>query len=158
MGLDMYLTKKTYIGANYDHNNVVGTINITKNGTPININFNRVSYIEEQVGYWRKANAIHNFFVNNVMDEDDCLPHYVSKEQLQQLLDLCNKVKDFDPNVDNEESLEDLLPTTSGFFVGSTEYDEYYLEDIKSTIPMLESVLKELEDDSNASIYYQASW
>lgn len=158
MGLDMYLTKKTYIGANYDHNNVVGTINITKNGTPININFNRVSYIEEQVGYWRKANAIHNFFVNNVMDEDDCLPHYVSKEQLQQLLDLCNKVKDFDPNVDNEESLEDLLPTTSGFFFGSTEYDEYYLEDIKSTIPMLESVLKELEDDSNASIYYQASW
>ena len=154
----MYLTKKTYIGANYDHNNVVGTINITKNGTPININFNRVSYIEEQVGYWRKANAIHNFFVNNVMDEDDCLPHYVSKEQLQQLLDLCNKVKDFDPNVDNEESLEDLLPTTSGFFFGSTEYDEYYLEDIKSTIPMLESVLKELEDDSNASIYYQASW
>lgn len=30
MGLDMYLSKKIYIGANYEHNNVKGKINLTK--------------------------------------------------------------------------------------------------------------------------------
>ena len=29
------------------------------------IKFDRVCYIEESVGYWRKANAIHNWFVAN---------------------------------------------------------------------------------------------
>ena len=32
MGLDMYLIRKKYIGAKWDHNNVKGTIDITING------------------------------------------------------------------------------------------------------------------------------
>ena len=61
MGLDMYLYKKTYIGANYSHRKVKGEINLTygDNNTPFKINIDRVSEISEQVAYWRKANEIH---------------------------------------------------------------------------------------------------
>ena len=60
----MYLSKKTYIGANYEHNNVKGEINLTRGGDnkPVKVNLNRVSYIEEEVAYWRKANAIHPYW------------------------------------------------------------------------------------------------
>jgi hypothetical protein len=52
--------------------------------------------------------------------------------------------------------IEELLPTTKGFFFGSTEYDEYYMSDIKSTIKGLEEILS--EDVSNGDFYYQSSW
>ena len=61
MGLDMYLNKRTYIGAEYEHRKVKGKIEITEGeeDKPINIQFNRVSEIIERVAYWRKANQIH---------------------------------------------------------------------------------------------------
>ena len=93
MGLDMYLIRKKYVGAKYKHNNVTGVIDIRTNGKTIPIDFKKVSYIEEEVGYWRKANAIHNWFVENVQDgEDDCREYSVSVEQLQELLDTCKRV------------------------------------------------------------------
>jgi hypothetical protein len=153
MGLDMYLTKKIYIGANYKHNNVKGKISITKEGKPIKVNLSRVSYIEERVGQWRKANQIHSWFVKNVQNgEDDCGEYHVSKKQLEQLLSECKEVKK------KPEMSKKVLPTTSGFFFGSTDYDEWYREDINSTIKIIQSVLKEIKDDDNAEIFYQSSW
>lgn len=46
-----------------------------------------------------------------------------------------------------------LLPTQEGFFFGGTEYDEYYLADIKETIKILQECLKEEGD-----FYYDSSW
>ena len=107
-------------------------------------------HIMEEVGYWRKANQIHNFFVENVQDgEDDCSYHNeCTKEILEDLLDKCYKVltgsimmigqvKNGQQYVDGEwvdcmepgkviinpEVAEELLPSCRGFFFGSTEYD-----------------------------------
>lgn len=42
---------------------------------------------------WRKANQIHNWFVGNVQNGvDDCDAHEVSKEQLEDLLEICTNV------------------------------------------------------------------
>ena len=39
-----------------------------------------------EVCYWRKANQIHNWFVENVQDgDDDCRDYYVSEEDLEEL-------------------------------------------------------------------------
>ena len=67
MGLDMFLNKKIHVGAEYEHNNVKGKIELTEgeNNAPININFKKVTYIVEEVGYWRKANQIHNKNLHN---------------------------------------------------------------------------------------------
>ena len=141
--------------------------------------------IMEQVGYWRKANEIHNWFVENVQDgEDDCDYHReVTKEDLEELLDICNKVLascklvdgkiengyNFDENgnripilvdgkyVEDPSVAEELLPTTSGFFFGGTSYDEYYVEDIESTIDIITQAL-ETTDFETEMIYYVSSW
>jgi len=87
MGLDMYLNKKHYIGNKWKEPK-----DQVKLGLPF-IKDARVSEITEQVGYWRKANQIHKWFVDNVQDgNDDCKEYYVSREKLQELLDLVIRV------------------------------------------------------------------
>jgi hypothetical protein len=151
MGLDMYLTKKTYVGANYEHNEVAGEIKLFKKDYELPIELNRVSYVDEHVGYWRKANHIHDWFVQNAQGgEDNCKPHYVSIEQLEELLEYCKEV------VKNPEVAESILPTKKGFFFGNTEYNEYYLEDCKYTIELIEGLLK--EDNTHSDYEYCSSW
>lgn len=183
MGLDMYLTKKTYVGAEYEHRNVEAKIEITIGGKAVKIDPKRITYIQERAGYWRKANAIHKWFVDNVQKgEDDCREYYVSREQLKKLLGLCWKVKNLAvlepgvvengytitqetgrvPNfemgqvVKNQERIHELLPTQEGFFFGNTDYNHWYMQDIEETIEILNSALAEEGDD--AEFYYQASW
>ena len=151
MGLDMFLEKKTYIGAHYEFRNVDAKIEITSNGKLFNINPKRVSTVIERVGYWRKANQIHKWFVDHVQNGvDNCEEYYVSREQLQLLLDTCKIVL-----IDKEEA-KTLLPRQEGFFFGSYEYDEYYWSDIQDTIEQLEKVLTEYPQEW--SFKYMSSW
>lgn len=153
MGLDMYLNKRTYVGAEYEHREIKGEINLTEKGKPIPIKLKRVSEIIERVGYWRKANQIHNWFVKNVQDgKDNCEEYWVSTEQFKQLLDDCKKVKE------NQLVAADVLPTKSGFFFGGTEYDEFYMKEIDETIEIIETLFNESEDGKIHDVYYQSSW
>jgi hypothetical protein len=89
-----------------------------------------------KVGYWRKQNAIHNWFVRNCQNgEDDCRTVFVGREQLMELRDACLKVL-ADPMLASE-----LLPTTSGFFFGTTDYDGWYLEGLRYTARTIETLL-----------------
>ncbi len=145
MGLDMYLIKKTYIGAHFKHRNVSGKVELYENGKPIEIDVSKIDQITEQVGYWRKANAIHKWFVDKTQDgQDDCKESDVSFDQLMELLLTCSKV------LKSKDAT--LLPPQEGFFFGSTKADEYYFEQIKHTIEMLEKI------DPSGDYYYQASW
>lgn len=158
MGLDMYLKRKKYVGANFEHRNVKGTIDISVNGNKLPIDFSKVSYIEEEFGYWRKANAIHKWFVDNVQDGvDDCKEYYVPQSKMEELLELCKKVKD-NPNLASW-----LLPRQVGFFFGSDEYDDLYFRDIDDTIEILESALEDFKNtdksfDYGYDYYYESSW
>lgn len=158
MGLDMYLLKKIYIGANFEHNEIAGEINITKGGEPFKINMNKVTYVIEDWGDWRKANAIHQLFVENVQEgKDDCREYYVSEDKLKELLDICNQIKA------NPTLAPELLPTQGGFFFGSTDYDEYYWDDIDLTISIIENAIQDREvvndkEYIRGDIYYSSSW
>ena len=109
--------------------------------------------IMEQVGYWRKANQIHNWFVENVQDGvDDCDYHReVTKEDLEELLDICHEI------LCNPDVAELRLPTQGGFFFGSTEYDDWYISDIKHTMDIITTVLETTDFDTQM-IYYVSSW
>lgn len=110
-------------------------------------------HIMKQVGYWRKANQIHNWFVENIQDGvDDCEYHReVTEDDLKELLDICREV------LCNPDVAEDRLPTQSGFFFGSTSYDEYYMNDVRETIDIITKVL-ETTDFDKEMIYYVSSW
>lgn len=119
-------------------------------------NFPSVSTdIDYQVGYWRKANAIHNWFVENCAEGvDNCRDVYVSQEDAEELLNTCNKV------LADHSLAKGELPTQKGFFFGSTDYDEWYYEDVEYTKHILEKVLDFLNSDKgkNYRIIYCASW
>lgn len=107
------------------------------------------------LGYWRKANAIHNWFVKNVQEgTDDCGEYYVSRNKIVDLLSVVMSV------LDNRELAATLLPPASGFFFGSTEMDDYYWGDVEHTKTVLENALMALDNDKdvNVTCYYQSSW
>lgn len=161
MGLDMYLTKKTYVGNEYRKPEQMITVTMPENQDGVTFSIKqpikneRISEISERVGYWRKANQIHKWFVDNVQDgNDDCGEYEVSEEKLTQLLSDCKAVKD------NKDLAETKLPTQSGFFFGGTEYDEYYMSEIDDTIKIIEDLLAEKGDEKYLSgeVYYRSSW
>ena len=122
--------------------------------------------IMKQVGYWRKANEIHNWFVENVQDgEDDCDYHNeCTRKILEDLLHTCKTVLDScattyrDGQVVIDSSVaEELLPRCRGFFFGGDGYDEYYVSDIVDTIKILEDVLA-TTDFETQMVFYISSW
>ena len=196
MGLDMFLYRKTYstlfsssinflyflmadlVSADSSAEEEKTKISLTGNRTE-GIDTNKIVEIVEEAGYWRKANAIHNWFVENVQDGmDDCREYYVSEEQLRNLLSLVDTVLKESKLVDgtvvtgylikdgkeepvlrkgkvieNPTVAERLLPTRNGFFFGGTEYDEDYIQDLESTKRILEEALAKGGD-----YYYSSSW
>lgn len=172
MGLDMYLEKRTYIWSKDRKSS-----NVRIRG----VRGERVSEVTESVMVWRKANHIHKWFVDNVQaGKDDCDEHYVSRESLEELLNVCEQVlkasKLVKGKVKVSESLGDdgkwhknyedgmvikdakvakkLLPTSSGFFFGGTEYGEYYYNDVKNT----RDSIKKLLEEEGGDFYYSSSW
>ena len=106
-----------------------------------------------EVGYWRKANEIHNWFVQNVQNGiDECQPAPVSVAKLKTLRSTVNKVLKAAKKGDFSLA-ESLLPTQSGFFFGGTDYDEYYIQDLESTLEILDKAIA-----VGKPCVYQSSW
>ena len=149
MGLDMFLEKRVYIGAKCSDKPV--DVSINKGGNEIIVNPKKIKYVIEEAAYWRKANMIHKWFVDNVQDgEDDCRDYYVPIEILKELLDRCKKVSE------NHNLAESLLPTQDGFFFGDTTYNESYFTCIEDTINQLSGVLEHATESDE--FYYSSAW
>lgn len=171
MGLDMYLTAESYLH----------TSEWMTEGKPEvvrQVQSLRALYPEMaeapliKVGFtvaqWRKANHIHKWFVDNVQNgTDDCGQYSVSREQLQELLSIINRVlarsslvpgdvsqgysyddkgnkaHTFKPGqiIKDPSTAKKLLPVCEGFFFGGTDYDEYYYETLIYTQQIIEKCL-----------------
>ena len=184
MGLDMYLSKKTYV-KQWSHNKPEDQyeVSVKKGGvTYPNIRQERVSYVTEEIAYWRKANQIHGWFVNNCEERIPDVKYDVTREDLETLLETCEKVLnlldksektttqivggwrngeeykvDHDVFTNTDEILE-LLPPTQGFFFGSDNIDEWYRENIVETISSLKDELSTPKDGYGSDYEYYASW
>ena len=130
MGLDMYLYGVTSKFRQHEYN--IGHV-----------------MTATEIGYWRKANQIHKWFVENIQDsKDDCRLYEFEKEKLEELLSICETIKE------NPEKAPELLPTQQGFFFGSYEYDDFYMMDIEETIVICKWALSQNYD----WFMYQSSW
>lgn len=190
MGLDMYLEKcdrKAWGYKDYDAEEVKESnpklYEEMKPFLTVRGKYYSWESIFTEVGYWRKANAIHKWFVDNVQDGiDDCGYYEITKGQLTELLEICQEIQNASQIEDgwvkngerfangmwcpiyeegktiaNPEVAKELLPTQSGFFFGSTDYDEWYMNDITNTIEILTKVLEETDFDKEM-IVYTSSW
>lgn len=156
MGLDMYLQVGRYV-ANYDfysaeerkiYADVMEAV-----GKDRFLQYDESFYIKFTAMYWRKANAIHKWFVDNVQDgNDNCGRYAVYREHLTDLRNLCLKVQD------NPKQASELLPTFDGFFFGSTDYNDYYYDILKETSDRLTELLTKTDNRDDVFFYYHSSW
>lgn len=156
MGLDMYLHGKRYMSKYFNEGDtekqeaiqqlfpeLVGKTGKWGNDSP-------VKELKIEAGYWRKANAIHKWFVDNVQGgDDDCGNYYVSREQLEELKKLCQQVLDF------RHLAAEKLPPQVGFFFGSDKVDEYYFQDLEQTVKIINDCL---ELPNSWEFEYHSSW
>lgn len=189
MGLDQYLHRRHYV-KNWSHDKGEWLVGVLRNGSPLEVaHFDPAMAKEviEEVAYWRKANQIHAWFVENVQDgTDDCRPHYCEASQLKELVSVCEQVLAASELVpgqihtgtsygqDGPKQLwqpgkviadasvaEELLPSRSGFFFGGTEYDEWYLKDLEYTVATLKPLLHETYEEYGPGFdgfEYVSSW
>ena len=155
MGLDMYLSASAYVYG-YEHNldarfeKILSVINLNRTDV------HKFLEVNVTVGYWRKANAIHNWFVKNVQgSNDDCRQYYVSPDHLKELRRIC-KLALFDYNAGDFESAAKTLPPTEGFFFGSTKLDDGYKADLEHTIELINRCLS--DTFKGFDFNYRASW
>jgi hypothetical protein len=145
MGLDMYLNAKRFLWNSEDELVKKLSDNFPELGDI------KIKEVSAEAAYWRKANAIHKWFVDNVQDgTDDCGYYDVDKEKLQELIDVIDQV------LADKSKADTLLPTQGGFFFGDTKYDQYYFEDLEYTKTMLTGLL----DDKWKGWWfeYHSSW
>jgi hypothetical protein len=171
MGLDMYLTATHYCGGGWDHAKAEERQTFQRILEAVGLDRSKAensATVSVGIGYWRKANAIHQWFVKEVQDgEDKCRPFPVEREKLMELKGLCERVlascqlvagnvsagTRYEPGkkavrmyaageiVADPSAAIDLLPTGSGFFFGCTDYDEGYIADLRLTVEIVERCL-----------------
>lgn len=137
----------------------------------------------EEVMYWRKANQIHGWFERHCGGGciENCEPVSVTRGDLKTLvvtceavLMNCEMVEDevvvghrYENNetvpivekalvVKNPLIAAELLPPTEGLFFGGSNYDQWYVQDLKDTVEGLRKVLDDTDED--ATFEYYAWW
>ena len=169
MGLDMYLTGRRtlkayeYVGNGERVENKKTSLVVEALELPHSEVLHQDIYgvtIELTLGYWRKANAVHGWFVNNVQDGvDNCGSYPVERESLMALRNACNSVLAEKDNPDDEfrvETANSYLPSASGFFFGSTDIDEYYYGKLEYTVKMIDELLSDSYEEYEFE--YCSSW
>lgn len=175
MGLDMYLYAKKYVSGidytrnaqgeydrweNTDLDTVASAVGLERKDLDEDMPSATVSV---KVAQWRKANQVHSWFVDNVQDGDDnCREHCVSRDELDDLRELCRQVLDMrdrqEANPDEAlPTADDILPVREGFFFGNYEYDEYYYEQVQYTYDTLDRLLTN-DKFKDFDFAYDSSW
>tara|TARA_R110002126_G_scaffold52850_1_gene143316 strand:- start:493 stop:933 length:441 start_codon:yes stop_codon:yes gene_type:complete len=146
MGLDMYLSAKRYLwNISDDDKALAEKIGAEVGGESLG----QTKEVAREAMYWRKAWAIHHWFVINAQNGDDnCREYWVSRDLLRELLDTLQRV-------DKNPSLtEDILPLQADDADGI----EWELEQVRRTIPALEKLINDESIKDHWDFYYQSSW
>jgi len=157
MGLDMYLYVEEYVSRkdwqvdrDKDNQAFKDIVSALQLGDVVEDDSFTGLTVQIPVGYWRKANAIHAWIVNTFADGvDECQVINIPRTGMEDLRNLCADV------LSDPSKAQELLPPQSGFFFGSTDTDEWYLQDLKYTYELLTRLLSNEKIDF---FVYQASW
>lgn len=150
MGLDMYIHAIQNATSSQTYEDVVTIIN--NNATNECISTSGQSSSQIELGYWRKANAIHKWLVDNVQNGvDDCGLYPIHREHMIDLRHTCKKA------LDAPEQACKILPTSSGFFFGDVNYDNWYFDQLKYTVNLMDNLIL-IEPKIDWKLCYHSSW
>lgn len=106
-------------------------------------------FSKPDAAYFRKVNSIYAYFADRLEDEM-CV---VTKSDI---IDIMNKATQVLSEHD-EETSKSLLPTQGGFFFGSTDYDDWYYQEMIDILNKFGKLLKDWTDDDDIVFVYM-SW
>lgn len=106
---------------------------------------------KQELAYFRKVNQLRGYMVNvlGMAADADCEYFKITRADLEDILDRAERIKS------NPKLAEELLPTEPGFFFGSYDYDEYYLEENDLIISDLRTILK---NHPRSKVFYYYDW
>lgn len=165
MGLDQYLYADKYISRkdtlNFDWNSgeepptnpmfdsIAKTLKVEK---LIDNEWSGIT-VSVPIGYWRKANQIHGWIVDNCAGGvDECQKIYIPRSKAEELVSICKEV------IKDKSKARDLLKPREGFFFGGDQIDSWYIDQLKHTVKVFEKAIKAGDNGDIESITYQASW
>ena len=172
MGLDMYLKKNVYVNTPWDGRTVSAKVIYTDALDEEIQSFDVETDSSFTLGehYWRKANAIHGWLVDNIQQgNDDCGSYYVAEEDLDILKDLCLNILQLKYEGKESEAVvlaQETLPPEQGFFFGNQEIDEWYYRSLEDTVEGIDKLkaipLPENDPSGLLTFYsgyeYHSSW
>jgi len=168
MGLDMYFSRRTYVGSfkntrdsegNWSERDVDNMELKFDDADLSHVNLKNVRYIEEIFGEFRKFNALHAYVVDNFGGgRDECQVIYLDIDNLIQIQEVLSLVKE-SLSIGDKVIAGQTLPPKEGFFFGNTEIDKWYEEDVKEAVEVFNKIVEEHSIvGHDASYTYQASW
>ena len=140
---------------------------------------------DDEIGYWRKFNALHSLFleVGGAEADSNCDEVPLTLENLEYIYSICKEVKDIldkapkysydndaeiivddvedfndDYYFDSEvaDAVRDLLAPREGFFWGDTDIGFRYHLKVTRTLPILEHAIELAKQGEE--IYYYSWW
>lgn len=104
-------------------------------GLDITISRNRG---DKKIAYFRKVNFLVKFmedYYDHIIE--NCEPIQIDEDCILELKWRCESV------LKNRKLADSLLPTVSGFFYGSTEYDDFYYSNVEQVLDSCKKILEE---------------
>lgn len=154
MGLDMYLTASNFFWSHEENESIKEAREIIAKTLGLK-SASEIQSVKLNLAYWRKVNWIHNWFVENVQGgQDNCGEYYVTRDQLENLKNLCDEII---ASRDKDKAME-LLPPVDGFFFGKdTVEDNYYWASLAETSNLIHDILSRPQL-ANFDFHYSSSW
>ena len=106
------------------------------------------SFVNGEDMYYRKVNFLYAYFADR-LDDEQCI---VTLEDCKKIIKYAETILE----TRDTDLAEKLLPTQSGFFFGSTEYDDYYFDDVKDVLEQFSEYIDDWTDDTIGWVYF--SW
>ena len=154
MGLDIYLSKKTFIGAMFHASGVDGIISITKRGRQIPIKLRRVAYVIENIYHGHKTHWLHSW-LNHELPEvlGNAEEREISEDVIDRLHRVCIEILahrniQYLRGICREKLRCDLKP----------EIDKEALEGFLDEVEELATATDPSEKTDDAVFYVSASW
>lgn len=134
---DNYFWKLRVFGYDEDNNIITSVKNPDELGAIFKDELEHWYAYED--AYFRKVNFIYAYFSKFDNFADECV--VVTKDDIGTFLAIC---KDVDSHCGDSDYANEVLPTQSGFFFGSTNYDNWYWSDVKNCISQMTQLYESL--------------
>jgi hypothetical protein len=106
-------------------------------------------HYEPYDAYFRKVNFLFKYYEDRGKMYDQCYA-FTDADDIDNLISRCEQV------LKDHSLAHSLLPTQSGFFFGSTDYDDWYFSDVKDCLKQMKKYRKLLKDGVTGYVIF--SW